>query len=223
MLYGIYALILSPVDVLKDWRISVPDKVYVNKEFNVTSSSEKVRAVTGWSNRSIECKNTSGNYVNYPLSSAPANKKAGPKGTVDFPVQIPDTVPDLPSQCRYTTNICYDINVIRKFCEFAVSNDFTLYKTEPQAQVNTDEGKKKESTLESSSPTQSNITPKQTDTTTQTIVNNNTTTREVTRETVTEPTVRPPVYKQVCDPLINLLGIRIGDINCRQEVDTTAR
>jgi len=189
--------LFGPVDVLTNWTITVPDKVYVGKQFNVESKLDKVKPVVGHSYRAVECQNKDGNPVSYPLNGALANRDPEESGTHTYSVMIDNIVPDLPASCVYTVNVCYNINFLRNFCEFNHSNRFTLYP--------------KEVSVESTpAPVQSTPTPTKSEPQ-QTTTNNNS---SVSSPEPVQDTIQ---YKDVCEPIIDLLGIKIGSVDCHQE------
>lgn len=115
------------VDVLKDWRLVLPNQaIHAGDTIVVQSLYTKTMNVTGKSTRYVECT-TDGNgiYIRYPISEAVANRATGTSGT-GIVMLMPKTIPNLPTTCRINVTIEYDIMLFRKVVESANSDTFTL-------------------------------------------------------------------------------------------------
>lgn len=119
-------LFIAPVDVLRDWRIVLPQQaIHAGDEITVQSIYTKVRNVTGHATRYIECDNKAGVSVRYQLNEAIANRGAGHQGT-GIVLKIPDDIPDLPALCRISTAVDYPVYSFRSHYEYTASDPFPL-------------------------------------------------------------------------------------------------
>lgn len=115
-----------PVDVLRNWRVSVPQDVYrLGENAVIYSEYEKLRSVSGTAHRFLECLNTNGAYTRYHISQGDANRPVG-KGKASIVLRIPDEVPNIPTKCRIVIAIDYTVYSFRKVTEHAQTNEFTL-------------------------------------------------------------------------------------------------
>lgn len=114
------------ITVLKDWKLSVPAaEIHAGDTVTLVSEYTKVRDVTGRSIRYIECQNQQHIYIRYPLNEAVANRGSGTAGT-GVVVKVPDSIPYLPTTCKFTIAIEYDVYPWRKVDISNSTNEFTL-------------------------------------------------------------------------------------------------
>lgn len=116
-----------PITVLEDWKLVVPATTYhPGDTVLVQSRSTKVRAVAPLAHRNIECQNISGDYISYHLADVHGvNNNVGKhSGTIAF--IIPSTVPDLPTTCRFSIGVEYQVLAIRTINQYVASNTFRL-------------------------------------------------------------------------------------------------
>ena len=127
------------VDVLKDWRLVLPQQeIRIGDTIVVQSLYTKTMNVTGESIRYIECKTSNGVYIRYPVSEAKANRAAGTSGT-GVPIVVPETIPNVPTRCRINITIDYEIYLLRHVVESANSDEFELL---PKKTTSEDESQK---------------------------------------------------------------------------------
>lgn len=122
-----------PVEVLKVWKITIPDKTYTaGEELVITSEYEKTRSVSGVAHQYVECLNINGAYRQYHVSQSNASNGAG-RGKVDTALVIPQDIPNLPTTCRVFLSVDYTVFSFRKVTHTARSMEFTLTpRTEEQ-------------------------------------------------------------------------------------------
>lgn len=119
-------LALQKVDVITNWKIIVPKESFKTGETVVLKSEyTKVRDVQGKSVRYIECQNRNKIWVRYPLNEAVANRGSGSGGT-GIVVKIPETIADLPTTCKFTIVIDYEVFSWKHVLEVNSSNTFKL-------------------------------------------------------------------------------------------------
>lgn len=107
-------LLTMNITVIKDWKLSVPiADIHAGDTVTLVSQYTKVRDVTGTSVRYIECQNSNHIYIRYPLNEAVANRAAGHGGT-GVVVKVPETIPALPTTCKFTIALEYDVYPWRK-------------------------------------------------------------------------------------------------------------
>lgn len=120
---GIVFLYISliPINVLKDWRISVPPGTYgVGDPIVLTSSSIKQKNVQGEATRYVQCEN-----IKYLFSQSTGKRKVGTvKSELRF--RIPNNIANLPTQCRIGIDVTYTFWHVRKVHEHTMSNYFTV-------------------------------------------------------------------------------------------------
>lgn len=120
-----YAL-LSPIDVVQGWKITVDEQTYRPGDSIVMHASyKKTRDVSGTAYYYLECKNPNGNLVRYPMSQTEGNRAKG-EGKIDVPMKIPGEVPNLPTMCRIAVSVDYSIYTFRKFTENNATNEFRV-------------------------------------------------------------------------------------------------
>lgn len=125
VLFASFMLTMN-ITVLKDWRLSTPAAdIHAGDTVTLVSQYTKVRNVTGKSVRYIECQNSQHIYIRYPLNEAVANRAAGRSGT-GIVVKVPETIPNLPTTCKFTIAIEYDVYPWRKVNVSQSSNEFQL-------------------------------------------------------------------------------------------------
>jgi hypothetical protein len=122
-------LVFAPVQVLKDWKISVPNQEYTpGSTIYITSYYTKVRDVSGSSKRYLQCyKPNSTDWDGYiPLTESDANRPKITNGKSVTAIAIPIDVPALPNTCRIYINVVYQINPFREYEQFNYSNTFKI-------------------------------------------------------------------------------------------------
>lgn len=201
------------VDVLKDWRLVLPQqKIHVGDKIVVQSLYTKLRDVTGKSVRYIECRNTSGVYIRYPVSEAVSNRASGTSGT-GIIIVIPETIPETPAKCRVNITIDYEVYKWRHVIESKNSDEFLLLPAIRPDEVNVEQETNRTQAQGSASQNQSysypNSTPKDVSAQRNISQGDNT---EVIEETPLEPTPEPteesrqPLIQRILNPITNLLG-----------------
>lgn len=117
---------LARVDVLDNWRLVLPaGEIHAGDTVVVQSLYEKKLDVTGKATRYIECKTKNGLYVRYPVSTATANRPSGVAGT-GIVFTAPEVIPDLPTTCKFTITIDYEVLAFRHVIESQSSAEFQL-------------------------------------------------------------------------------------------------
>jgi hypothetical protein len=130
-IYGIFCLLLSflvvlnvlyfwPVDILQEWKITVPKKTYhAAEEVHLTSTYTKTRNITGESHRYLVCNGTK-----YAINVVRKPAQAGKKSThVDL--IIPESTAK-PATCSISIEILYELPGGRKVIEKNHTNEFRL-------------------------------------------------------------------------------------------------
>lgn len=129
---------LAPIDVLQDWKITVPTSktYYPGSTIYLASKYKKVRQVTGTATRYIQCKKQGTNEWDgfIPVSQADATRPKTNAGDSITYIGIPSSLPTLPNTCRIYINVNYRINYLRSFVEQNYSNEFIVHPTPQQAQ-----------------------------------------------------------------------------------------
>lgn len=132
VLFGLSALFfgiakVAPIQVLKDWHISVPDKTYHPGDTVVVDShSYKLRKAAGEATRTIECNARADSVIGYALNKVPALRTPGYKD-VETDIILPPEITDLPATCRIVITVKYSTFFgLRTIEEDNVSNDFTI-------------------------------------------------------------------------------------------------
>lgn len=118
---------VAPVQVLKDWRISVSEPTYHPGETIILDShSQKLRRAEGESTRTIECDARTDSIVGYALNKVPAQRPPGYKDT-QTDIILPTGITDLPATCRVVISVKYSVFFgLRTIEEDAVSNNFSV-------------------------------------------------------------------------------------------------
>lgn len=123
-------ILLIPVDILKNWRITTENKIYhPGSRVVLEVEYEKIRESAATTYYSLECKRINGSHRTYSLFQVEA-KKAKSKGTVKVPVDLPRIILDLPTECRISVKAYYHVFSIRDVLEENVSNYFTVKEAE---------------------------------------------------------------------------------------------
>lgn len=131
-LSGVFLLTHS-VDVLQNWVLMLPaGDIHEGDTVTLSSQYTKVRSVSGVATRYIECKNPTRLIIRYPLNTAVADRALGNSGT-GITLALPDTIPNTPTQCRFSINVLYHIYPGRDAVEFVASKWFTLLPKQNQA------------------------------------------------------------------------------------------
>lgn len=119
-------MITMNVQVLDKWVLRVPtNEIHAGDTVTLVSEYTKVRDVSGKAVRYIECENRQHTYIRYPLNEAVANRASGTGGT-GIVVKVPETIPDIPTKCKFTIAITYDVYPWKKVYETNSSNTFQL-------------------------------------------------------------------------------------------------
>lgn len=120
-------VLLWPFHVLEDWKLTVSQPQYFTGEtVTVHSSVTKLRKSQPFAHRNVECKNASGVFVSYHLADVQGVNSNVGHLTSQIPFNIPDTIPDLPTTCRFSITATYHVFFIRTITEYSHSNDFTV-------------------------------------------------------------------------------------------------
>lgn len=122
-----FGLLFWPITVLDNWNLSVPNTVYSpGKTVLVHSESDKVRAVAPLAHRNIECKNSTGNYISYHLTDVQGVNNGVGHHTSQIPFKIPDIIPGLPTTCRFSIDVEYQVYPFRTINQYTASNTFVV-------------------------------------------------------------------------------------------------
>lgn len=126
--------LLYPIDVLKDWEVKLDKDTYKAGETTVVQSTyRKTGNFTGTARRYIECQNSTGIFLRYPLNEAVADKAQSKTAVgTGIPITMPSDIPNLPTTCIVNIVIDYKINSLRTVVESQNSETFTL---EPNVQA----------------------------------------------------------------------------------------
>lgn len=117
----------SPVDVLKDWTLSVPSGTYhQGQEVVAHTEVDKVRPVSAHAHRNIECRNKAGSFVSYHLADVIGGNSRVGHISADIPFIIPLNIPDLPADCRFSIAAAYSVYSFRQVNEYTASNTFLV-------------------------------------------------------------------------------------------------
>lgn len=117
---------IVPVNVLMHWKLTVVSGTYYPGDtVSVHSEADKTKPITPLAHRNIECK-SNGNFISYHLADVKGvNAKVGHISTyIDF--DVPQTIPNLPTTCRFSISIDYKIDSFREVNEYTFSNTFTV-------------------------------------------------------------------------------------------------
>lgn len=114
------------VDVIKNWKLTLPpSEIHAGQTIVVQSEFTKLKAVKGIARRSVECVNIRGVYLKYLLNEAVAEAPPG-RGGIGMVLKMPTDVPNLPTKCRISVNVDYQVYPWRTVTEFVRSADFDL-------------------------------------------------------------------------------------------------
>lgn len=123
----IFALMFWPISVLKDWSLTVPSGTYnLNEAVNVTAVSTKTRALAPLAHRNIECKNPQGQYISYHLTDVQGVNNNVGHHVSQIPFKIPSIIPSLPTTCRFSIDVEYQVYPFRTINQYVASNTFEL-------------------------------------------------------------------------------------------------
>lgn len=196
-------LLLSPVDVLRNWHIFVTGSThYPGETVAVDSHYEKVRNVTGQAFRYLDCKNERGAYTRWAISSASANNESGARRSTGILVTIPSNIMT-PTTCHISILVKYQVNPLRTQPEFTTSNEFNLV-TKPgdsTAVIPVVTQVVSHTVVHNSSATTKTATPSPAPTT------NSTSTTNTTNNTTTNTPAQP---EQAGQCVLSVLGLNIG-------------
>lgn len=134
--YGIFLLSIAiligtfvatqRVTILKDWRLTIAaSEIRVGDTVTIKSEYTKLREVSGKAVRYIECQDGDNIYIRYPLNEAIADRQSGTAGT-GIVVTIPTIISDVPTMCKFTIAIAYDVYPWKKVNQTNSSNEFML-------------------------------------------------------------------------------------------------
>lgn len=122
-----FLLLFWPITVLKNWSLIVPSgNYYPGDTVEVHSQSTKIRAAVPLAHRNIECKNSSGMYVSYHLADVQGVNNSVGHHSSQIPFIIPDTIPNLPTTCRFSIDVEYQLYPFRTINQYTASNTFKL-------------------------------------------------------------------------------------------------
>lgn len=130
-LFIVWVVFLSlasvPIQILKDWKISVPEKTYHPGDTVVLEShSFKLRKARGDSERTVECNARTDSIVGYTLNKIEAKRKPGYNQS-ETNIILPGNIADLPATCRVVISVKYTVFFgLRTIQENNVSNDFMI-------------------------------------------------------------------------------------------------
>ena len=120
---------LSPLDVLKDWTISVPDQEYaVGEAVTVKSQAVKLVPAEGTATRFLKCSASANDGDReVEIDSLVVNRPVGQRTSTGNDIRVPD-VPDLPRRCKLHIAVKYDIYPLlrEQFFEYAETGYFTV-------------------------------------------------------------------------------------------------
>jgi hypothetical protein len=125
------------IKVLDDWQLTLPaGEIHVGDTVVLQSSYKKLREAGGESVRYIQCQNRNGVWIRYELNRATANRQAGVGGT-GVVLTVRRDIADVPTTCKFTISIRYDVLPFR---DVYVSNETKQFKllterTEPASGV----------------------------------------------------------------------------------------
>lgn len=119
-------LVVSPVDILKNWNIKTTAETYkVNGTIQVVSNSIKLRKATASVRRTIECDSGADGTIGYNLNLSQGKRAPGTHSSV-YELKIPSNITDLPATCRVVIIANYKIYGFRHIIENTVSNNFRV-------------------------------------------------------------------------------------------------
>lgn len=122
-------IVLFPVDVLTNWKLTISkDTYYPGDVVVIESTYTKNATVTGTAKRYLECKNQSGVLLRYELNQAVANRSSAQLTGTGVTVTIPDRLAEitLPTDCFFSIGIEYDVYPRRAEYEYNRTQDFKL-------------------------------------------------------------------------------------------------
>jgi len=145
VLFGLSLLVLtgtlyfiSTIKVLDEWTISIPSgDIHVGDTVVIQSVYNKVRETGGESVRYIQCENRSGLWIRYELNRATANRQKG-KGGTGIVLTVRRDIADVPTTCKFTINIRYDVLPFRSVYVTNNTREFTLL---PERQDDSQDGR----------------------------------------------------------------------------------
>lgn len=119
---------LFPVDVIKDAKLTVPEKTHkVGETVTAYSSFTKVRdAGAKRTERYVECKHFNNKFMKHEANSEDKPRTASPGSYSDVPVTVVIPVVPRPATCRIALEPVYLVWGIREFPERIVSNEFEV-------------------------------------------------------------------------------------------------
>lgn len=129
LLFGYLALV--PIDVLKDWKLTVAQNstFHPGETVKVHNQVDKTKALKPFAHRNIECIGSNGTFVSYHIADIPENIqnniRTGPIVS-DIQFKIPDDIPNLPTTCRFSITTDYRIVFFRTVTEYNTSNEFRV-------------------------------------------------------------------------------------------------
>lgn len=119
-------ILLAPITILRDWRITVPNTVYhLGGTIQLHTTSHKLRKAGGPVERTIECDKGKDSTVSYPLNNSQAKGAPGLNHST-YELKIPLNITNLPTTCRVVIAVDYQIYGFRHITENTVSNDFRV-------------------------------------------------------------------------------------------------
>lgn len=141
--YGIIALAIgataffaTPIQVLKNWKIEVPNKTYhIGEQVPITSTVDKVRNSQATTSRSVQCfQNNS--WKDYPVYTQLSNTKFTGHRVGHYSVVLPETMNNLgddPVKCRIAVIADFSIaqlgkSVVKHTVYVNHSNEFKVIK-----------------------------------------------------------------------------------------------
>lgn len=118
---------LSSVRVLENWSLRVPPgDIHAGDRLVLLSEYTKTRDVDGEAMRYIECMTKDTKiFIRYPINQAAANRAKGKAGT-GIPLVVPRDIPDLPTTCKFSISITYEVLPFKKDYQKNSTQEFQL-------------------------------------------------------------------------------------------------
>jgi hypothetical protein len=204
------------IDVVTDWKLSLPEKkIHVGDTVVVASTYKKLRDVTGEASRFLDCNTKQGVSIRYPVNKASASRGASDHrqtGT-GIVLVIPNTIPDLPTKCRIAVSIDYPVLPWRHVIENNETKDFTLYPAVKSSVKPVSGGSQRTSQTQGLNPSSVSSTK---NTPSVKKMPSNTSQKPASTSSPSKIT-SPPKTQTVCDSIVLPLLGTLYEWNCREE------
>ena len=216
---GLYVA-FGPVDVLKNWEMSVgQNQTFVASETAYFSSkSEKLISIEGRADRYLICDATTNDIEReIPIVSIPLNRPAGTNPERQNAFDVPkasafnnaEDETTLPRMCRLNIDACYTVWGFRSWCEQAETEKFTVIAksngTETSEENSSSQSNADTSGVQSNDRVHTQV-PTNSESNTSSTVTNNTTTNNSTTNEAAQPK---------CTVDANLLGLVPIKLGCQ--------